>query len=385
MNLGPLGGIAVAAPLRAEEFLKLVRKSGLVDPERLCAYLAKLGVAGALADQEPAELAGLLVCGGILTNFQAEQFLLGKWRGFTFADYKVLERLGCGRMACVYLCEHKLLHRRVAVKVLPSASAEDPVLLQRFHHECEALARLDHPNVVQAYEVGQCEEVCYLAMEYVDGPSLQDITQKSGPMAVNRAAHYIRQAALGLQHAHEVGIVHRDVKPSDILVDRSGVVKLIDFGLVRFRPAGPAVPTGRHRGVVLGTPDYMAPEQALDPSSVDIRADVYSLGATFYFCLAGHPPFPDSTEAQKLLWLQTRQPEPIRQLRPTVPEGMAAVIERMLAKDAAQRPQTPQEVADALDPFTAEPIAPPPDEEMPRLSPAAQGGKPPAADAIRGS
>jgi serine/threonine protein kinase len=157
-------------------------------------------------------------------------------------------------------------------------------------------------------------------------------------------------------------------------VDRSGVVKLIDFGLVRFcgdeRAGRPRKPTG----VILGTPDYMAPEQALDPSSVDIRADVYSLGATFYFCLTGHPPFPEGTEEEKLFWQQTRQPEPVRQLRPAVPEGIAALIERMMAKDPDQRPQTPQEVADVLAPYAAEPIAPPAEDELPRLSPAARGG-----------
>lgn len=374
------------APGTADEFLDLVRKSGTVDDERLSAYLSKLRASGVTVQQEPATFASLLIHDGILTHFQAEQFLMGKWRRFTIGKYKLLERLGFGRMGGVYLCEHEPTHRQVAIKVLPTAQADDPPSLERFYREARALAALAHPNIVRAYDIDQDEGVHFLVMEYVDGSSLQDITDKCGPMAVLRASHYMRQAALGLQHAHEIaGIVHRDIKPSDILVDRGGGVKIIDMGLARFSGDEEAVLTTRHDEVVLGTPDYMALEQAIDPHSADIRADIYSLGATFYFCLTGHKPFPGGTAAQKLIWHQTRQPEPIRQLQPTVPEGLAALIERMMAKDPSQRPQTPQEVADALAPYTAEPIGPPPEDEMPRLSPAASRGKPPAIDVILGS
>jgi serine/threonine protein kinase len=222
-----------------------------------------------------------------------------------------------------------------------------------------------------------------MVMEYVDGSSLQDITEKCGPMAVNRAAHYMRQAALGLQHAHErAGIVHRDIKPADILVDRGGNVKIIDMGLARFSRDEEAAVTTRRDKIVLGTPDYMAPEQAIDPQGVDIRADIYSLGATFYFCLTRYTPFRGGTAAQTLIWQQTRQPEPLRQLRRRIPEGLAALIERMLAKDPAQRPPTPQQVVDALAPYTAEPIGPPPEAEMPRLSPAASSSEPPATGSV---
>jgi serine/threonine protein kinase len=196
----------------------------------------------------------------------------------------------------------------------------------------------------------------------------------------------MRQAALGLQHAHEIaGIVHRDIKPADVLLDRGGGVKIIDMGLARFSDDEPAVLTARHDDVILGTLDYMAPEQAIDPHRVDIRADIYSLGATFYFCLTRHKPFRGGTQTQKRIWLQTQQPEPVRELRPEVPEGLAALIERMMAKDPGQRPQTPQEVADALAPYTAEPIGPPPEDEMPRLSPAASGAQPPTTGTVLGS
>jgi serine/threonine protein kinase len=323
----------------------------------------------------PANMAALLIHDGVLTDFQSEQISQGKWRRFTIGRYKVLERLGVGRVGSIYLCEHERAHRRVAIKVLPTALAGDPASLERFYREARALAALDHPNIVRAYDIDQDDGLHFLVMEYVDGSSLQYITEKCGPMPVLRAAHYVRQAALGLQHAHEsAGIVHRDIKPSDILVDRGGCVKIIDMGLARFPSDEDAVLPTRYDEIVLGTPDYMAPEQALAPHRVDIRADIYSLGATFYFCLTRYTPFPESTVAQKLIWLQTRQPEPVSQLRPNVPQALAALIERMMAKDPAQRPQTPRVVADALAPYTAEPIGPPPEDEMPRLSPAAQDG-----------
>jgi serine/threonine protein kinase len=365
--------IAMPAPRTTDGFLDLVQKSGVVDQQRLSAYLTTVRAAGPLPS-ESAKVAALLIRDGILTEFQSEQILLGKWRRFSIGKYKVLERLGVGRAGGVYLCEHQPTHRRVAVKVLPTRLAEDPSSLERFYREARALAALDHPNIVRAYDIDQDYDLHFLVMEYVDGSSLQWIGERCGPMAVLRAAHYIRQAALGLQHAHEcAGIVHRDIKPSDILVERSGCVKIIDLGSACFSREEGVVRATSPGEVLLGTPDYMAPEQACDPGSVDIRADIYSLGATFYFCLTRFAPFQEGTAAQKLVWHQTRQPKPIRQLRPRVREGLAALIERMMAKDPAQRPQTPQEVVDALAPYTVEPIGPPPEDEMPRLSPAASG------------
>jgi serine/threonine protein kinase len=361
------------APTTIDEFLDLVRKSGVVEDKRLDAYLTRLR-AGNTPPTVPAQFAGLLVRDGVLTHFQAEQVLLGKWRRFTIGKYKVLERLGAGGMGSVYLCEHKLMRRRVAVKVLPTAKADDPSSLERFYREARAVAALDHPNIVRAYDIDQDDKLHFLVMEYVDGSSLQEIIKKVGPMDVTRAAHYMLQSALGLQHAHaSAGLVHRDIKPGNILVDRSGVVKILDMGLARFFHDEEDILTKKYDENVLGTADYLAPEQALDSHGVDIRADIYSLGATFYFCLTGRTPFTEGTVAQKLIWHQTRQPKPIRQTRPEVPDALAVLIERMMAKDPAQRPQTPQQVADALAPFTQSPIAPPPEEEMPRLSPAALG------------
>jgi serine/threonine protein kinase len=362
------------SPTTIDEFLELVRKSAVADEKRLTAQLDKLRATGSLPT-EPGQLAGLLVRDGLLTHFQAEQLLQGKWRRFSIGKYKVLERLGAGGMGSVYLCEHKLMRRRVALKVLPTAKAEDPSSLERFYREARAVAALDHPNIVRAYDIDQEDKLHFLVMEHVDGSSLQEIIKKTGPMDVVRACHYIRQAAMGLQHAHETaGLVHRDIKPGNILIDRNGIVKILDMGLARFFHDEDDILTKKYDENVLGTADYLAPEQALDSHSVDIRADIYSLGATFYFCLTGKTPFAEGTVAQKLIWHQTRQPKSLKSLRPEVPDGVVAIIERMMAKDAGQRYQMPHMVVDALAPWTQTPIPPPPDEEMPQFSLAAMGG-----------
>lgn len=336
------------APCTADELVDLVRKSGLADQARLESFLSRPDVAATLAAASPPELAGMLVQEGLVTGFQAEQLLMGKWRGFSIGKYKVLGWLGSGLGGSVYLCEHEPSQRRVAVKVLPPVRAEDPTALERFYREARILTTFNHPNIVRAYDLDQEKALHFLVMEHVDGPSLLDITQQSGPLAVPRAVDYLRQAAVGLQHIHDARVVHRDLKPADILVDQSGCVKIIDMGYARFvRDAAEAtldVPVG----VFPRAPDYAAPELAVDPHGVDGRADLYGLGATFYFCLTGRPPLPDGLLAHKLAWLRTRRPDPIQALRPEVPEGLAVLIERMLAKSPDQRPQTAQEVADAL-------------------------------------
>src|SRR5207249_6367465 len=285
------------APTSVEELIDLAKKSGVVDDKRLEAAVAKLRAAGTLP-KEPGKLAGILVRDGIITHFQAEQFLQGRWRRFTIGKYKVMERLGHGGMGSVYLCEHKFMRRRAAVKVLPAAKAEDPSSLERFYREARAVAALDHPNIVRAYDIDQEDSLHFLVMEYVDGSSLQEIIQRVGPLDPVRCAHYISQAALGLQHAHEVaGVVHRDIKPGNIILDRSGTVKVLDLGLARFFYDEDDHLTKKFDETVLGTADYLAPEQALDSHSVDIRGDIYSLGGTFYFCLTGVAPFTEGTVA----------------------------------------------------------------------------------------
>ncbi len=359
-------------PTNANELLGLVQKSGVVEEQKLRDYVKKLAESTAIPN-DPAKLAGYLVRDGILTYFQAEQLLQGKCKRFTIGKYKVLEKLGSGGMGQVFLCEHKLMRRRVAVKVLPTAKAEDPSSLERFYREARAVAALDHPNIVRAYDIDQDENLHFLVMEYVDGTNLQDLIKKVGPLDVVRACHYIYGAAVGLQHAHEIGLVHRDIKPGNILVDRAGVVKILDMGLARFFHDEEDSLTKKYDENVLGTADYLAPEQALDSHSVDIRADIYSLGATFYFLLTGSSPFPEGTVAQKLIWHQNRPPRAIKSLRQDVPDDVVAILDRMMMKEVANRYQTPAEVMAALATWVATPIPPPSDREMPIISPAAGG------------
>ena len=363
----------MAAPVSTDEFLELVRKSGVADERRLSDYLTKARTNGAMG-ADASKMAGYLVRDGILTQFQAEQILQGKWRRFTIGKYKVLEKLGAGGMGAVYLCEHKLMRRRVAVKVLPTAKASDDSSLQRFYREARAVAALDHPNIVHAYDIDQDEQLHFLVMEYVDGASFQDLVKNSGPLEIGRACHYIRQSANGLEHASRAGLVHRDIKPGNILVDRVGVVKILDMGLARFFNDEDDNVTKNFDETVLGTADYLAPEQAVDSHSVDIRADIYSLGATFYYLLTGRTPFGEGTVAQKLIWHQSRQPKPVTEYRKDVPPDLAALLLKMMSKLPGDRYQTPQELSEALEPFTREPIGPPTDAEMPHLSPAALGG-----------
>jgi serine/threonine protein kinase len=356
------------APVKTEEFIELTRNSGVIDDKRLDAYLDKLRAEGTLPP-EPGRLAALMVQDSLLTKFQAENFLQGRWRRFTLGNYRVLERIGTGGMGSVYLCEHKFMRRRAAVKVLPTAKAADPASLERFYREARAVAALDHPNIVRAYDVDHEDDLHFLVMEYVDGLSLQELVRKDGPLEPAQAANYIGQAARGLQHAHEIaGLVHRDIKPGNVIVDRAGTVKLLDLGLARFFLDEDDLLTKKYDENVLGTADYLAPEQVIDSHEVDIRADIYSLGATFYFCLTGRTPFGEGTTAQKLIWHQTRQVKPVRQVRADVPMAMEAVLQKMLAKDPNQRYQTPLEVQLALGEWIQMSVAAPTDSQIQRAN-----------------
>ncbi len=360
-------------PATAAELLDLVQKSGVTDEARLKAYLAQLAEQGG-PPAEPTKVAGLLVRDGLITYFQAEQLLQGKWKRFSIGKYKVLEKLGSGGMGQVFLCEHKLMRRRVAVKVLPTAKAADGASLERFIREARAVAAVDHPNLVRAYDLDQDDNLHFLVMEYVDGTNFQDLIKKFGPLDPIRACHYIYGAAVGLQHAHEMGLVHRDIKPGNILVDRTGVVKILDLGLARFFHDTDDVLTKKYDENILGTADYLSPEQAEDSHTVDIRSDIYSLGATFYYLLTGSQPFPEGTIPLKLIWHKNREPRAIREIRPEVSGEIVAVVSRMMRKNPADRYQTPAELMAALAPWVTTPIPLPPEREMPQLSPAILNG-----------
>jgi serine/threonine-protein kinase len=301
-----------------------------------------------------------LVDAGMITRFHADKLAAGKYKGFQLGSYLILDQLGMGGMGQVFLAEHLNMRRLVALKVLPLFSQEDVVARERFFREARAAGTLDHPNIVRVFDLCQEGKLLYLVMEYVEGVSLQGIVTRYGPLDVAAACHYARQVAFGLQHAHEMGFVHRDIKPANLLLDRAGVVKVLDLGLVRSEAeAGNALTKKLDYKSILGTADYVAPEQAVDSSKVDIRADVYSLGATLYFLLAGRTLFPEGRTAQKLVWQQIKEPPRIDRLRRDVPADLSEVVHTMLQKRPEDRYQTPAEVFDALAPFVPDDVPPP--------------------------
>jgi serine/threonine protein kinase len=352
----------MAAPSTIDELLELVHQSGLADESRIGSYVAGLTATQSLPP-DPGRFASVLVHDGLLTRFQAEQLLLGKWKGFNLGLYEILERIGVGQSAAFYLGEHTSLQRVVALKVLPPASAELPGNLAKFYREARATAACNHPHVVQLYEVSQDGNLHFLALEYIDGPSLYELVRR-GPLDPVRAAHYLAQAAAALRHLHELGLVHRNVKPQKLLLGRGGRVKLCGLGVALVRQEARQVDQA-----VCGTPNYIAPEQALDSAGVDGRADVYSLGCTAYHLLTGRPPFQEGSAAQKMLWHQTREPEAVRSLRPGLPEGQARVVERKMQKAPHARNPSAAEVEAALAPWCATPIPSPPAEELPSHCP----------------
>jgi serine/threonine protein kinase len=356
----------------ADQFLDCVRKSQLVEDAHLISFLETISRQGP-GTLSPEELGERLIQSGLLTHFQVRQLLRSRWQGFLLGGkYRLLELLGAGGMGRVFLCEHTRLHTLVAVKVLSPEKTAEPATLERFHREARAAATLAHPNLVRAFDVDDEGDFSFIVMEYVHGHSLQWLVQEKGPFRLERAVACIRQAALGLQHAFESGLVHRDIKPGNILLDRQGCVKILDMGLARFFHDTQDKLTQEHNGgSILGTADYLAPEQAVDSHQATIRADIYSLGATFYFLLAGRAPFEEGTVAQKMLWHQVRQPRPVTAWRTDVPAELEAVLARMMAKDPAQRYALPQEVAEALAPWDY-PLAPLLPEELPQFCPAVQ-------------
>lgn len=340
----------MAAPpkLTAEAFLGIVRQSGLIDAELLKKNWKELKERGVSLD-DPRQIGDEFVARNLLTRWQLDKLLHGKHKGFFLGKYRLLSHLGSGGMSAVYLAEHVLMRRRVAIKVLPTSRKDDSSYLERFHREAQAVAALDHRNIVRAYDVDQENDRHFLVMEYVPGQSLHELVARNGPVDFVPAAEYMRQAAEGLQHAHRMGMVHRDIKPGNLLLDEKGTVKLLDLGLARFFDEKDEHSlTVKHDERVLGTADYLSPEQALDSHKVDIRSDIYSLGCTLYFLLSGRPPFPEGTLAQRLMAHQTRPPKPIQEIRPDIPPGLLAILERMMAKKAEERYQTARETAQEL-------------------------------------
>jgi serine/threonine protein kinase len=269
----------------------------------------------------------------------------------SYGKFRFMRELGRGGMGVVYQAEQTVMGRTVAVKVINPSVLAHPEALPRFQAEVRAAARLDHPNIVRAYDAEQVGDLHLLVMEFVEGKSLAEVVQQKGPLPIPHACHYIRQAALGLQHAFEQGMVHRDIKPQNLMVNARGQVKVLDFGLARMRSERKQGGGLTQADAFMGTPEYVSPEQATDARSADTRADVYSLGCTLFYLLTGRPPFQGETIVQIILAQIEKEAPPLQTVRPDVPAELSAVVARMLAKDPAQRFQQPIEVAQALAAF----------------------------------
>ena len=270
--------------------------------------------------------------------------------GDHLGQFELVEYVGGGGMGRVFRATDTHLGRTVALKILPPEQASDPDALQRFQNEAQSAARLDHDNIARAFYVGEDRGLHYIVFEFVEGVNLRLLLEQKGPLPLAEAISYTLQIAEALAHADARSVVHRDIKPSNVLITPEGRVKLIDMGLARLRQADPAVADLTASGVTLGTFDYISPEQARDPRNADIRSDIYSLGCTFFFMLAGQPPFPEGTVLQKLLQHQGDEPPDVLQFRPELPEESSRVLRKMMAKDPARRYASPANlVADLLE------------------------------------
>jgi serine/threonine protein kinase len=326
--------------------------------------------------QNLALFAKWVVANRYLTDYQASLLARGHAEGFYLNGYKILDRLGKGRMAGVYKAQHET-GPVVAIKVLPPSKAKDRALLARFQREARVAVKLKHPNIVRTFQVGGTqqgdsrERLYYLVMEFLEGETLDDVIQRRKQFLPGEAVRIIYQALLGLQHLHEQGLVHRDIKPSNLMLayppgapqqndTLRATVKILDMGLARTL-SDEVIPDPDRKdqmhltseGIVLGTPDYMAPEQARDARHADIRADIYSLGCVLYHLLDGKPPFPDTNIISQMIRHATEQPKPLKASNPAVPDGLQQIINWMLAKDPAQRYPTPERAAQAMQMFLA--------------------------------
>ncbi len=332
-------------PQTADELLLLIERSGLVPLEQI---KQKLG--GQSPGDEALPFAKRLIKAGLLTTFQADNLLQGKSRGFFLGKYRILKRLGGGATAGVFLCEHQIMKSRVAIKVLDAQLLrDDEHMLQRFRREARAAAALDHPNIVRTIDLDEDNGRHFLVMEFVEGVTLNDWLEKHPQPVIAEVVQMIQQAAVGLQHIHESNLIHRDLKPTNLLIDGEGTVKILDLGLARFTDDRHDDLTQMQGHNIMGTVDFMSPEQADGNREIDIRADIYSLGATLYYLLSGGTaPFPDCSVGVKMMAIQFQEPRRLTEFRAEVDPNLEQIIGRMMAKQPEQRLQTPEEAVLAL-------------------------------------
>jgi len=329
------------------EFLETLHQLHLVPPEQLETLRRQLPA----VDANPRHLAQELIQRGWLTPYQGNRLLQGRGAELRLGSYVLLERLGEGAMGAVFKAKNWKLGQVVALKVIRKERVDNPAAIQRFQREIRASAQLNHPNIVRAFDADEVDGTHLLVMEFVAGSDLTQVIKQAGPLPVAQACDCIRQVALGLQHAHEHGLVHRDIKPSNLLLTSQGTVKILDLGLARMSLGSDEENSGSltGSGTILGTPDYLAPEQTQEAHDVDIRADLYSLGCTLYYLLTGQVPFPGGNIGAKLVKHQVAEPVPVEQLRPEVPAAVAALVRQLMAKKPEDRYQTPAELVAALE------------------------------------
>jgi serine/threonine protein kinase len=344
-----------ATAAAVDAFLKNVLRSGVLDRDRLQAALR--GVPRELRG-DPNALADFLVRRGHLSRFQARRIVKGKGKGLVLGPYQVLAPIGRGGMGSVFLARDSRNNELIALKVLPRSKAERRQRA-RFRREMKFSSGLDHPHVATTYSSGKIDEVYYIAMEYIPGKSLQRLVTAEGPLDASRAARLMSEVAAGLEHAHARGLIHRDLKPSNIMVTPHDHAKVLDLGLAivegedlaDFRVVG-------GKGYIVGTMDYIAPEQTANSATVDRRADIYSLGCTLYFAVTGRPPVPGGTTKEKIRRQRREEPESLLDLKPSIPVPFVILIRQMMAKDPAERPATAAEVVRRLQPWAGDAVLP---------------------------
>jgi serine/threonine protein kinase len=344
--------------ISVEHYCNVLARTGLLGPDQVRDLRQRwLDTAGPEAAEGEKFLAWLSAHGA-LTEYQAGVVSRGHAAQLFLGPYVLQERVAKGRMAGVWRARHSSTGQVVAIKVLPPSKAKDPRLLGRFQREARMAVRLQHPNVVRTFQAGEGNGLHYLVMEHLEGEALDKVMQRRGPLPPGEAVRLVHQALEGLQHLHDQGLVHRDLEPANLMLlggqpdsTLPATVKILDIGTGRaLFDDGPTAEL-TNEADLLGSPRYMAPEQARDPHAADIRSDVYSAGCVLYHALAGRPPFNDANPVRLLIRQATEEPHPVRELNPAVPEGLQQILGRMLAKDPARRYPTPGRAAQALQTF----------------------------------
>ena len=339
--------------LTNQDFAKLLAVSGLMSPEQVSTTVE------AHRGKKASELAEFLVAQGTITEWQSRKLLLGKHRGFQLGGFQLRSHLARGGMSTLYVAREEATGTDRALKVLPPAKAGEASYLPRFMREARLASELNHGNIMRVLDVvchhDHGQDVNFMVMELLHGRDLFNEVSERGPLPALEAAEIFRQAAVGLQYAHDRGLVHRDVKPGNLFLTVDGVVKIVDLGLAAITEDQVENLTREYNERVLGTADYLAPEQAGDSHTVDSRADIYGLGCTLYFVLTGRPPFTDGNLAQRILAHQTKEPQDVAEIRDDVPESLLALLSEMLTKSRDQRIQSCEEIAARLTRIIADP------------------------------